>query len=190
MDLKPVLPLEEAKWLASKQTMQLFDRLLQLLDDENTTLSVIEEHLKLRAKLNGVNYASFAHMEPYLGDEDNEAQIESAKAKVNSGSEFQSKPEAERCILLNELHRQLRLSSHYESLIAKFEIVLAHTLHYTSEFIQKSAQQCQAQDLAIRSRMSSLQKSLETLQHINKVKSRDIQKSLALIEKQSKELSI
>lgn len=146
--VSPIVPTTQVRDLTASQTQRLLDRLLQELDDENTDLETLEKMFADLSLKTGIDYRVWSkqnlpltlEMEnstaqsnddssgSYVQTADNDLlrQLDS-RDKENNIHNDSDDYNSERALLLSLLHREKKLSRHYESLISSYETLMAYT---------------------------------------------------------------
>lgn len=138
--VSPILPTTQIRDITWNQTHRLLDRLLQELDDENTELVSLENMFKELSVKSNVDYKLWSNKEMSVSLDDgnvikndqpqyNEPDLLNQlnkQNKITDGNEdvlYNSR----RTLILSLLHREKKLTRHYESLISAYENLITYT---------------------------------------------------------------
>lgn len=138
--VSPILPTTQVSDITWNQTHRLLDRLLQELDDENTELVSVENMFKELSIKSNVDYNFWSSKEISVSLDDakiikndqlqyNEPDLLNQlnkQNKITSGND-QTSYNSKRTLLLSLLHREKKLTRHYESLISAYENLITYT---------------------------------------------------------------
>lgn len=146
--VSPIVPTTQVRDLTATQTQRLLDRLLQELDDENTDLDTLEKMLAELSLKTSIDYRIWSKQNLPLTFEMENPELHSNDSSSNSKLQFVGSDllrqldmrdkdnnihndsddyNSERALLLSLLHREKKLSRHYESLISSYETLIAYT---------------------------------------------------------------
>lgn len=146
--VSPIVPTTQVRDLTATQTQRLLDRLLQELDDENADLDILNKLLNELSLKSNIDYKLWSKRDMSVsldtgsitrqsgkGPPDSHLQIANDDLlrqlnddKKENDNQFDTEDHnAQRACLLSLLHREKKLSRHYESLISAYENLIAYT---------------------------------------------------------------
>ncbi|OUT23778.1 hypothetical protein CAS74_000148 [Pichia kudriavzevii] len=140
VEIQPIHPRLNVKEFTQKEKHRLLNRLFQELDDENTSIETLKNNLSELSLKSGLDIDQWSKRTLSVSKNTKKKTLDLLQELQDSGKgsmagiEGVETPEKERNgkenereLLLNLLHREMKLSSQYESLIDSYQNLLTYT---------------------------------------------------------------
>lgn len=179
-EVHPVFPLENRSHLIEKNTKILLERLLQSLEAEHTEIDQITLEFKKLAIKHGLDYEKFSQ-EILTSNKDSEEEKDDIEQIINSKSfetnksnnsllnnvNYDSKYESERIYLLNEIHREMKMTKYFEGLLTQYETLLSYTLDKTRTRKYNVSKEMKLHKMMQESKLNALRENNDKINRTN-----------------------
>lgn len=187
-EVNPVFPIEQRSELVEKTTTDILERLIQSLETEHAEIDLITAEFKKLAIKHGLDFEEFAQEilssdnDPSRGDNDIEKIVNAASFQIRNKTDnsilsnvnYDSKYETERIQLLNEIHREMKMTSYFEGLLTQYETLLSYTLDKTRSRKYNISKEMKLHKMMQESKLDALRENNDKLKRANIIKDIEI----------------
>jgi hypothetical protein len=129
--ISSITPTVQIRDLNNLRTQRLLNRLFQELDDQNTELDNLQKKFSALALKSNIDYNTWSTKEIHIPidnttEDSNEDLLQNTVKQKETENKYQDFDQ-ERALLLTLLHREKKLSGHYESLLQSYEDLITAT---------------------------------------------------------------